>query len=88
MGLFDIIIIIIIIINIYYDHDFPINAYFSAIMSGLAGCLEDEDSLGGKGPLFNPPLYKQRYSAVLHIARKLKPRKVGGSIFYSYVSML
>lgn len=41
----------------------------------MAG-LEDECALGKDGPCFSPPLYKQRYSAVLEVARKLKPRKV------------
>ena len=41
--------------------------------------LEDESSLGEGGPLFSPPLYRQRYQAVLNIARRLdpQPRKVG-----------
>lgn len=39
--------------------------------------LEDEGSLGKKGgPVFSPPLYKQRYQAVVAIARKLHPKKV------------
>lgn len=38
---------------------------------------QDENSLGGTGgPRFSPPLYKQRYSAVLEVARKLRPNKV------------
>ena len=29
------------------------------------------------GPKFSPPLYKQRYAAVVDLARKLQPSKVG-----------
>jgi len=41
---------------------------------GTEGSLEDEVTLGG--PKFDPPLYIQRYNAVLKVARKLKARKV------------
>lgn len=42
-----------------------------------AHVLEDEGTLGAAGsPVFSPPLYKQRYSAVLNIARTLQPKKV------------
>lgn len=45
--------------------------------------LENEGSLGKGGPVFSPPLYKQRYEAVLNIARRLdpQPRKVSHIIF-------
>jgi len=41
---------------------------------GTEGSLEDEVTLGG--PKFDPPLYIQRYNAVLKVARKVKARKV------------
>ena len=46
-------------------------------MEGVGGggtTLEDEGKLGGDGgPIFSPPLYKQRYETVLNIARSLHP---------------
>ena len=44
---------------------------------GTEGSLEDEVTLGG--PKFDPPLYIQRYNAVLKVARKVKARKVSAS---------
>ena len=44
---------------------------------------EDEGSSGG-GPMFSPPLYQQRYSAVLEVARKHHPIKVR---WWSYPDM-
>ena len=38
------------------------------------GFLEDEGTLGG--PKFDPPLYLQRYNAVIEVARKIQARKV------------
>ncbi len=38
--------------------------------------MEDEADLGGPGPTFNPPLYRQRYNSVLEVARKQEPAKV------------
>lgn len=38
--------------------------------------MEDEGALGCGGPLFSPPLYKQRYSAVVAVARRLQAKKV------------
>ena len=38
------------------------------------GFLEDEATLGG--PKFDPPLYLQRYNAVIDVARKIQARKV------------
>lgn len=35
---------------------------------------EDEAALGG--PKFHPPLYKQRYNAVLEVARRLQAKRV------------
>ncbi|XP_077987051.1 small RNA 2'-O-methyltransferase-like [Glandiceps talaboti] len=35
---------------------------------------ENEDTMGG--PKFRPPLYKQRYDAVITLARKCQPKKV------------
>lgn len=36
--------------------------------------LEDEGTLGG--PRFDPPLYLQRYNAVIEVARRTQSRKV------------
>ena len=36
--------------------------------------LEDEGTLGG--PKFDPPLYLQRYNAVIEVARRTQSRKV------------
>ena len=38
------------------------------------GRLEDEGTLGG--PKFDPPLYLQRYNAVIEVARRTQARKV------------
>ena len=46
------------------------------------GSLEDEATLGG--PKFDPPLYLQRYNAVIEVARKIQARKVQ---MWSKVSM-
>lgn len=47
----------------------------SMIQMAAKVVLEDESALGAGGPRFSPPLYKQRYSAVLEVARKLQPNK-------------
>lgn len=43
--------------------------------------MEDEGALGCgcNGPLFSPPLYKQRYSAVVAVARRLQAKKVSST---------
>ena len=38
--------------------------------------MEDEQELQAGGIQFTPPVYRQRYAAVLELARKLKPKKV------------
>lgn len=40
----------------------------------MAGYVNEED--GGGDVVFNPPLYQQRYQAVLEVARKHMPMKV------------
>ena len=37
-------------------------------------CQEDECKFGG--PKFDPPVYKQRYSAVVELAKELQAKKV------------
>ena len=39
---------------------------------------EEESALGvgGRGPVFDPPLYIQRYDEVIKIARKIEAKKV------------
>ena len=44
--------------------------------------LEDEAEFGG--PTFNPPLYKQRYMAVVELARSKNARRVRHSLLGIY----
>ena len=37
---------------------------------------EEESALGVGGPVFDPPLYIQRYDEVIKIARKVEAKKV------------
>ena len=46
---------------------------------------EDEGGLGG--PKFSPPLYQQRYAAVVEVARRLQAKKVGRKVQLQSVSM-
>lgn len=43
---------------------------------------EDENNLNG--PLFNPPVYQQRYAAVRDLVRQLEPRKVSNKSLTGY----
>lgn len=45
----------------------------------LERCLEDECG----DVKFDPPLYKQRYSAVVELAQKLQAKKVNNSNLFS-----
>ena len=45
----------------------------------LESCLEDECG----GLKFDPPVYKQRYSAVAELAQKLQAKKVGNLVVFS-----
>ena len=47
-----------------------------SITSMVSVRAEEEEEKRAGGIEFSPPVYRQRYTAVLELARKLKPRKV------------
>ena len=60
------------------------HSHFHVVMIAEDGCLvgegtreedNDEEERSG-GPMFDPPVYKQRYTAVLELARREEPKTV------------